>query len=712
MFYSTQILSKKGALGTIWIASHLEKKLKRSQIFETSIPASVDSIINTEAPLALRLSGQLLLGVVRVYFRKLDYLSKDAQSAVEKLAKSSTQGHNVDLEDEGRAAYGTITLGEPDFDGLGGVLGEDVFVFQGTSSGTLGGTGAEAAGGGRRGGGLGGFLPAYSPGDSLALVDDVSDVFGSQWGIEEERFEAPGEEMDRRQVGPGWLGGFSVELERLRAEAQAPPPGPGDMFFQAPDDDMMAPVPDDMLEMPAPEGDMFAAGVGATPAKTPASDLRSAGDGVPLPGTSDIRITPQSLGLDLLPDVPGGSGPTFSVGTLPGDLPDVGGTPTKASQQEEAAGEPGATPAQQRRKQQQQRRRRKAAQLDVDTSGQPATTLPVKDIRALLNDRAPLLTTRGMHQRKQAVDLPPDRYDVVAHSEEARSSLLFRPATFSSLAPELLQVYTKACGSAGAALVSPRRTKAAAAAAAERAAEAERLHEEEQQAAVPGTPRSPAPLQAGGEGASMAGMPSTSGVSPGALSFGGDAELPPLDDGAPLPLPDDGHDFIEPPDSQRGAGWPAGPEEEGVAGGAEAERGGPAARRGSLASVELGALAGDGADLEGEGGRPSEDSEAQAAREQLPQSSFTERSRAVLAEYRRRLLPSTGSKRRHPSQGGLAATQLSLDALVAGKSRGEACRWFYETLVLRSNDFVELDQREPYGDITISAKPKMAADSA
>ncbi len=81
---------------------------------------------------------------------------------------------------------------------------------------------------------------------------------------------------------------------------------------------LFAAVPDDMLEMPAPEEDMFAAGVGATPAKTPASDLRSAGDGVPLPGTSDIRITPQSLGLDLLPDVPGGSGPTFSVGTLPG----------------------------------------------------------------------------------------------------------------------------------------------------------------------------------------------------------------------------------------------------------------------------------------------------------------------------------------------------------------------------------------------------------
>ena len=130
--------------------------------------------------------------------------------------QSSTQGHNVDLEDDGRAAYGTITLGEPDFDGLGlGGLGDDAFVFQSTSSGTLGGTGAEAAGGGgRRGGGLGGFLPAYSPGDSLAPVDDVSDVFGSQWGIEEERFEAPGEELERRHVGPGWQAECALRVVR------------------------------------------------------------------------------------------------------------------------------------------------------------------------------------------------------------------------------------------------------------------------------------------------------------------------------------------------------------------------------------------------------------------------------------------------------------------------------------------------------------------
>lgn len=41
MFYSTQILAKKGPLGTIWIAAHLERRLKRHQVFETSITLSV-----------------------------------------------------------------------------------------------------------------------------------------------------------------------------------------------------------------------------------------------------------------------------------------------------------------------------------------------------------------------------------------------------------------------------------------------------------------------------------------------------------------------------------------------------------------------------------------------------------------------------------------------------------------------------------------------
>lgn len=41
MFYSTQILAKKGPLGTIWIAAHLDRRLKRHQVFEANIAISV-----------------------------------------------------------------------------------------------------------------------------------------------------------------------------------------------------------------------------------------------------------------------------------------------------------------------------------------------------------------------------------------------------------------------------------------------------------------------------------------------------------------------------------------------------------------------------------------------------------------------------------------------------------------------------------------------
>ena len=44
MFYSTQILAKKGPLGTIWIAAHLDRRLKRHQVFEANIAISVGAL--------------------------------------------------------------------------------------------------------------------------------------------------------------------------------------------------------------------------------------------------------------------------------------------------------------------------------------------------------------------------------------------------------------------------------------------------------------------------------------------------------------------------------------------------------------------------------------------------------------------------------------------------------------------------------------------
>jgi cohesin complex subunit SCC1 len=48
MFYSQIILAKKGPLGSIWIAAHMDKKLNKNQITSTDIGSSVESIMEVK----------------------------------------------------------------------------------------------------------------------------------------------------------------------------------------------------------------------------------------------------------------------------------------------------------------------------------------------------------------------------------------------------------------------------------------------------------------------------------------------------------------------------------------------------------------------------------------------------------------------------------------------------------------------------------------
>jgi cohesin complex subunit SCC1 len=125
MFYSHLVLAKKGPLGKIWLAGHFSqhKRLSKQQIFQTNITLSVgmsamqpytcvhaqecarayafgvglrkklsdhvcnafiDHILNPSAPYALRMSGHLMLGVVRIYSKKVEYLVTDCQAAMYK----------------------------------------------------------------------------------------------------------------------------------------------------------------------------------------------------------------------------------------------------------------------------------------------------------------------------------------------------------------------------------------------------------------------------------------------------------------------------------------------------------------------------------------------------------------------------------------------------------------------------------------------------
>jgi cohesin complex subunit SCC1 len=96
MFYSQVILARKGPLGKIWLAAHFDKKLTKTQIFSTDITDSVESVLNPTAPLALRVSGHLMLGIVRIYSRKVKYLMNDCTEAMWKIKLAFRPG-NVDL---------------------------------------------------------------------------------------------------------------------------------------------------------------------------------------------------------------------------------------------------------------------------------------------------------------------------------------------------------------------------------------------------------------------------------------------------------------------------------------------------------------------------------------------------------------------------------------------------------------------------------------
>ncbi|KIM45031.1 hypothetical protein M413DRAFT_327562 [Hebeloma cylindrosporum] len=111
MFYSETILSRRGPLGRVWLAAHMERKLSKSQTLQTDIEQSVEAIMGQEIEtMALRLSGQLLLGVVRIYSRKAKYLLDDCNEALLKIKMAFRPGA-VDLaEDQLTVNKTAITL--------------------------------------------------------------------------------------------------------------------------------------------------------------------------------------------------------------------------------------------------------------------------------------------------------------------------------------------------------------------------------------------------------------------------------------------------------------------------------------------------------------------------------------------------------------------------------------------------------------------------
>ncbi|XP_050249298.1 sister chromatid cohesion 1 protein 1 [Quercus robur] len=77
MFYSHQLLARKAPLGKIWMAATMHAKINRRKLDKLNIIKICEEILNPSVPMALRLSGILMGGVVIVYERKVKLLYDD-----------------------------------------------------------------------------------------------------------------------------------------------------------------------------------------------------------------------------------------------------------------------------------------------------------------------------------------------------------------------------------------------------------------------------------------------------------------------------------------------------------------------------------------------------------------------------------------------------------------------------------------------------------
>ncbi|XP_052190991.1 sister chromatid cohesion 1 protein 2-like [Diospyros lotus] len=86
MFDSQSLLYRKGPLRRIWVAAHFPKRLKKNEVAETDISSCVDEILKEEFPdVPYRVLGYLLLGIARIYSKKVKYLLDDCHHALLKI---------------------------------------------------------------------------------------------------------------------------------------------------------------------------------------------------------------------------------------------------------------------------------------------------------------------------------------------------------------------------------------------------------------------------------------------------------------------------------------------------------------------------------------------------------------------------------------------------------------------------------------------------
>ena len=86
MFYSVELLTKKGVLSKIWLSAN-NQNLNKKAIMESNVSEMCVNISKPVVALSMRLQALLLHGLMKIFNKQVTYLLNDAQEILSKKTK-------------------------------------------------------------------------------------------------------------------------------------------------------------------------------------------------------------------------------------------------------------------------------------------------------------------------------------------------------------------------------------------------------------------------------------------------------------------------------------------------------------------------------------------------------------------------------------------------------------------------------------------------
>ena len=117
MYYATELFIKKGALGKLWLAGTLFKKLSKKAILESDIGSLCEQVESPPIPLAISTCGKLTFGIVKIYEFQVGVVLKAANDSYLQLLRfgqrTNAKKKNITLPSNAlRANTETITIAQ------------------------------------------------------------------------------------------------------------------------------------------------------------------------------------------------------------------------------------------------------------------------------------------------------------------------------------------------------------------------------------------------------------------------------------------------------------------------------------------------------------------------------------------------------------------------------------------------------------------------